>query len=213
MDDVLKLVDYFAKESEVIRQSPAIFITALILLGGLIWVVVNRSFSLRLTNAESSKALLEDRIRDYQEKLNGASPKEAQTKIAQLEATVAELVAHRKPFSDIQLERMTQSLDGLAGTIAVTADVGSADPATEGKLIQMRSFFRQEGWRVRSFRSSGADDPPRHGLVIYLRDGNAETDCDALTVALKAAGIEYELRRQDWTPDSDPLQLNFSDED
>jgi hypothetical protein len=214
MDDVLKLIDYFSKQWVVISQAPAAFAAGLAILTGICWVVLNSRHSVRHENDASTIDMLKNRLDEYKDKLNVDSPKEAQGKFEALEATVAKLLAAQnpQPISDDRLARMSRSLRGYVGTIAITSDIDSVNPVTDAKLHQFERFFQQEGWTVIARRSLGVKLAPPSGIVVINRNSE-QADGRVLEEALKAAGFEYELRAETSShEDMEPLQLNFSDE-
>jgi hypothetical protein len=88
MEEVKRLIEFFAKEGQVILQAPATFALCAVIIAGIIWAVFSFHYSGQIENlntqikttSESYEArikLKDDQLADYKSKLGGASPQEA----------------------------------------------------------------------------------------------------------------------------------------
>ena len=194
----------------MIYQAPLIFGVALALACAVIWVVLRREFTVPYEHLESELRLSKAQNADYQAKLDGASPDQAQKKILELETRIKSLEDPRV-LSDEQLARMEFALKHHAsGSICVSRDSGSVESA---KIqAQVRRFFERQGWKVEGFAGLGIAYPPDCGLVMYCRTGSTPSaDELSATLALNTAGVPFQVRRSEPNSLAPPLQLFFTD--
>ncbi|PAQ05410.1 hypothetical protein [Mesorhizobium temperatum] len=151
----------------------------------------------------SRLALRDDRIAEYERKLDGASPDEAHHKIAELERRL-DTMSDPRLFSEEQLGRMAASIDGYKGKILITRDGGSVESAKVH--VQLRRFFKRMGWDVDSWETMGSDNPPACGLVVFSGKDPPKDEIVVLA-AFDAAGIGYEKLSRTRSPASLPISF------
>lgn len=133
----------------------------------------------------------DEKIEDYQAKLEGAEPEEARADIKDLEARLARLEPRR--LSDTQQEAMVEHLRAAHGVIDVVVD----GPCTDGRPFSagFGAVFQKAGWRVGFPMVFGISDPPATGLKVTAKDLNRLSEADhALFTALDASGLRYNRR-------------------
>jgi len=150
-------------------------------------------------------ATLKERIESYKEKLGGATPDQAQKRIADLEQQLDDVRDKRRLTSD-QLKRMGDALSGRQGKVEVM--LGGAEGA--GVYGQVRRHFSQLGWIVHS-GGMAFPTPSKYGLRIYMPKEPNDDDRTVLA-AIEAAGLKCETLSE--KPDApERIRLIFTDTD
>ncbi|MER8952573.1 hypothetical protein NKH98_07495 [Mesorhizobium sp. M0833] len=197
MEQLLAIVAYFSKERAVIADAPATFIIGLILVGGLVWLATSRAYSLRLTNLESELRLSKAKEADYEAKLGGATPGEAQKSMDALERRLT-AVEPRRLLPD-QIDKMGAILAMHPGQVFICRDTGSVDTVRlEG---QLEKLFRQKGWGVLSAEAVGGNLQAPSGIVVATRTGKTLTEqARSVIDAFTAAGVPFDRRQHPAVP-------------
>ncbi|MDB5608585.1 MAG: hypothetical protein JWP25_5485 [Bradyrhizobium sp.] len=98
----------------MIRANLPAFFVILVLMIGVIWVVVNWSYTGVLANKNSQIELQDRQLADYREKLKGATPEEAKAKIDTLEHTLRVTVGQRwTPLTKSQIYDLASKLKAI----------------------------------------------------------------------------------------------------
>jgi hypothetical protein len=79
----------------MIRANLPTFLVILVLMVGVVWVVVNWSYSGVLASKSAQIELQDGQLADYRDKLKGATPEEAKAKIDALEDKVRNTIGDR----------------------------------------------------------------------------------------------------------------------
>lgn len=74
---------------DAIRAAPVLYLSAVAVVTGIVWLIINRLNAIRFAELEGRLRLRDDEIADYKRKLDGASPEEAAALIAAAEAKIA----------------------------------------------------------------------------------------------------------------------------
>ncbi|MER9329861.1 hypothetical protein [Mesorhizobium sp. M0488] len=183
----------------VVTQAPWVFVTLVIIVGGG-GVAIGRTWLNRtISNLQSDIATLESRhiakdekIADYQSKLNGATPDEARNLISALERRLAAL--EPRNLDPEQSRLLSTHLSNKPGSIQLIKDVGSPE---SGKIYaQFGVLLRRLGWELMEGSVMGLGNPPPTGIAVQSHAGDTLTeDAKALIAALQAAGIEYDVQK------------------
>jgi hypothetical protein len=91
MPDLVKLLEQWA----VVTAAPIPFAIAVVIAGGLIWLVVGWSYSSVISGKNAQIELQDRQLADYRDKLKGATPEEAKAKIDALEEKVRNTIGDR----------------------------------------------------------------------------------------------------------------------
>lgn len=188
----MDLVAYLKGEWLVISQAPVTFLTGALVIGALSYAFVRHQFSDRLASLGERLRLKDDRLKEYADKLSGASPDEARRMIASLEKRLDAL--EPRSLTPEQLDRLRQTISKTVGSVQIVKDMASAD-ATKMQA-QLEAIFRQSRWEVSSGMVIGVGNPPKCGIAISaaMDDPSAE-DASTILAAFDAAGIDYEHRQ------------------
>lgn len=173
-------------------SAPIPYIVALAIVAGIIWAIVNWSYSAVLASKDAEIQLLERQRDDYKDKLGGATPDEAKARIDRLEAQVKAISPRR--LSDDQKTRLASALRRLPGNIEIAQDMAAPDARPfAGDLIVA---FQSAGWQVQTPAVLGPGNPPPHGIGLIVSDPSSLTAHQALIVeGLNAAGVQFDLQR------------------
>lgn len=201
----------------LVTQAPWVFtsIAVALLLAG--WVVGRFMYSGRIALLKEAVETLRGRLTQRDETIEGLKAKltgstaDAQSTIGVLEKKL-DALGDPRLLSQDQLAKMAVALRRVAGTVHLTRDLDAMESVRA--YSQMRRFFKQQGWEVTGGTIFGMKEKTNSGLTIYARTGQTYSiDELALTAALDAAGIAYDLHRDDPAKEMAPLQLNFTDTD
>jgi hypothetical protein len=206
-----EFLKYVLSEAAVIGQAPLIFSAAVIVVGGLMFVVARWAYSTVNSHKDARIGTLEAmiKLRDDQlsNKFNTTPPDEAKALIAALQDQVSKL----------QPRRLTQEQR------ATIRDVARA-PAGEQWFIDLKwngmasdaeryaQDFREclglAGWAVRGNRIIGAGSD--EGLFVIVADeGALPPSLTALLKALEMAAIKYEIDRTSTRGTAPQLFIGF----
>lgn len=172
----------------VVTAAPWAFV-AFILIG----VVAGRFWQNGVVSTLTSRlALKDDRLNEYDRKLGGATPDEAQKKVEDLERRLKAL--EPRSLSLDQIKKMGAVLYKRPGQIRLTRDMGS--PESARIYSQIENVFDQNGWQVMSMSAMGVTKSTS-GIVITTRTGDSITDLEiCIREALSSADLAFEIRRQ-----------------
>jgi len=85
-------LDRLLEQWDVIAANPKPFLLALVVIAAIIWAVLSYFYKTRIENLRSEIALVMRQRDDYQEKLGGATPDQAKSKMEELEKRVKEAI-------------------------------------------------------------------------------------------------------------------------
>ena len=170
----------FPEQWEVIARAPVPFFVALTVVGAIIWAVLSYSYSTRVTNLELEIALVTRQRDDYRDKLGGASPDQAKSKIDELERRVKETIGSRwEPLSKEEAARLSAAVANLEKR---RIQIMFANQLGKNLARSIADAFENAGWRDVHFSEGG-------GLEIGISTGRG----DGLALKLKDA-IEESTR-------------------
>ncbi|MDE2105770.1 MAG: hypothetical protein KGL39_51575 [Patescibacteria group bacterium] len=146
-------------------------------------------FSERIATLKGRIEARDEKISDYDQKLEGASPDEARKRIEALELQVKALSPRR--LTEEQKTVMVRSLAGVRANIGIGKDMAVADAsAFTGDLA---SVFQQAGWGVSLPAFLGMGGPqPSSGLGFEIDNNNPQQAERAVQTAMAAAGLRFD---------------------
>lgn len=174
MPDFTKLLQEWA----VISSAPISFVAAAVILGGIIWGVVNWSYSSVLSNKNAQIDLLKERIAAYESKLKVASPEQA---VGELQSLKDQLAETKKKLAEIVNPPRDQNSVyqngrriGIVAGVQIEAtkqEVAFQQMTVGGELDQATNVeFRN---LILSYRGSDAIGQARQGLSATTTYHNA----------------------------------------
>ena len=188
----MELLKYLTGEGRVILQAPLIFLSALFLITLGIWGAINWSYSVQISNLNSSIKLKDDTIGSYKDKLSGATPDEAKKRLDSLELQVAALSPRR--LTETQIELIVSNVSRLKSSIALTSDM-----AGPSRLLKCDSKISDKRLCISDCISTpmvlGIGAPPPSGIAFLVRNPNFLTPTELeVQSALRAAGITFDVQ-------------------
>ncbi len=97
-----------------VATAPIPFLIAVILVGGVIWLVIGCSYGSVLESKNAQIELQDRQLSDYREKLQGATPEEAKAKIDALEEKVRNTIGSRwTPLTKDEINKLSAAVAGL----------------------------------------------------------------------------------------------------
>ncbi|TIN10396.1 hypothetical protein [Mesorhizobium sp.] len=184
----MEFITYIMGEAKVIAEAPVAFATMALVIGLMIYLWVRNHFADRLQSMEGRIQLRDDRISDYQAKLQGKSPDEAAATIEDLKRRLAAL--EPRGLSPEESATLRGALSGQTFSIDIFHD--SASGVSKKLHSQLAAAFKQSGWQVRAPMVVGIGNPPLSGLGIVGKPDSAPVK--AVAEALRRAGLEYDLQ-------------------
>lgn len=189
MDDFLK---YIVSEWAVIRQTPVVFVAAILVVIGLVYFAIDWRYSSVISSLKERISLRDDQIGQLKDKVGTASPDEIKARIDRLESEVKALSPRR--LSDAQRSQLTTGLRRLPGTIQILQDM--AAPDARGFAGDLIVAFQNAGWQVQTPAILGPGNPPPHGIGLIVSDPASLTPHQSLIAeALRAIGVQFDLQR------------------
>jgi hypothetical protein len=198
MEPLLKLL---TDEWSVLQQSPRLFIIAVVLASGAIWLALDWKYSAQIANLERRLSLKDDQIQDYKSKLNGASPDEAKRRLDELDLTVKKLrdalasldaFEPYTPLSDLQSKTISDAFKSLTPP-RMFISFAAPDQSASKLAGQFAKVFKSVG--IQSPMSvSGFDGDDDFGIQLLVRHRDSP---DKLTLdyinAFKQSNIDFKL--------------------
>ncbi len=193
-----KLIEYLSKEGRLVLQAPAVFLIAVVLCAVVIWTAMGWAYSARFEGQAASLSSLEDRLKlkdekiaSYKEKLSGATPEEARSRIDALELQIKALSPRRVSLEQRHL--IVRALAGSIGVVSIVQDMAAAD--AKPLAADLAVAFQSANWQVRLPMVVGPSNVPATGLALRVRDPNALRPIEHnVRAALQAAGLDFELQ-------------------
>lgn len=183
-----EFLEFFQKEGAVILHAPVTFLLALALLGGVIWLIVRREFTVPVANLESELRLSRARNDDYEAKLHGKSPSEAAAAIEDLKNRLAAM--EPLSLSSDQLNILYDMLSREPAAIEIVHD--GASFISKKMHSQLVAVFKKAGWLVTAPMAMGVNGVP--GAAIILTGDVEKSDVNLVVSALKKASVRYYVR-------------------
>ena len=186
LEDFIK---YTLGEWRMIAQSPVSFIVAVLVIGLFIWGAMTWGYGREMS-------LLRQQVADYKDKLSGASPNEAKTKI---ETLISEVTALRNQMQGRRLtpEQRNKIIETVrlpnANTfkVQVVREVSAQD--TGALANDFLTAFQAAGWQT-SYGSMMFGAPAPSGLALLVTDQNNLSSSERIVLAaLKSAQIQFDI--------------------
>jgi hypothetical protein len=178
----------------LISAAPIPFFLVTIAIIGLVWVVVNWSYSAVLSSKNSQIELLVRQVGDYKDKLNGATPYEAKARIDSLEARLSRVEPRR--LSDEQRNIIASFVTVPYGNnymISAQSEMACGD--CRQYLDNFQEILHNAHWNIERISLSNATAASPKGIAILTPDtGHPLPEASALMSALKAAEIDFDLK-------------------
>jgi hypothetical protein len=182
---------YFLEEWDVLTSAPFTFLLATIVTGSLIWLAMRWRYEGIIDTLKSRLAAKDDKITDYKEKLEGASPDEAKAVIDALEKRLEKLEPRK--LDRACGAKMVGILKAHAGKVDIAQDMQSADARL--LAIALADVFSEAGWTVQSPAVLGPSNPPVEGIAVTVRDIEDLSEQDkAIFAAMEACGHPFDAR-------------------
>jgi hypothetical protein len=186
LEDFIK---YILGEWRMIAQFPVSFIVAVLVIGLFIWGAMTWGYGREMS-------LLSQQVADYKDKLSGASPNEAKTKI---ETLISEVAALRNQMQGRRLtpEQRNKIIETVrlpnANTFKVQV-VREASAQDTGALANdFLTAFQAAGWQT-SYGSMIFGAPAPSGLALLVTDQNNLSSSEHIVLAaLKSAQIQFDI--------------------
>jgi len=174
--------------SVIVQAWPSLSLTALALIATT-WLVVGWLYRHQLATLKERIALKDDRIKEYERKLDGATPEEAKDRVDALE----KLVQHLKPRELTAEQHITllTHLQRNAGAVRVEFTLG--DKSSQDYADTLAGIFREAGWDVQRMQVMTSWGTPNPGLRVLMPLDLPPTPLQqAVVAALAAAGIAFD---------------------
>lgn len=178
----------------LISAAPIPFLLVTIATIGIVWFVVNWSYSAVLSSKNSQIELLERQVADYKDKLSGATPYEAKAKINSLEARLSRIEPrHLSTDQRNIIASLVTVTYGINYVISAQSDMTCADCGQY--LSEFQDILHKARWDTVTTRVSGASAASPKGIAIITPDtNNPLPEASALITALVAAKIDFDLK-------------------
>lgn len=142
------IADSLAKQFVTVWNAPVPFLAAVLLAGWVIWKLVQREYANRLADAGSRLELANDRVKEYERKLSGASPDEAGAKVAALEQRIAALVNPPRDPDGVYQHGIKRGIAQGATLSLATSSATFPSIVADGDFDANAEFEFRE-WRLR----------------------------------------------------------------
>jgi hypothetical protein len=187
------------RQARAVVAAPLLFALAILVAGATVWGAVHVSYRAILASKDRHIALLERRIADYRDAVNGATPDKALRRIEAMEIEMKTLRLRAQPRRVTQQQRQA-ILDrsrlpagaSLRGVTVTVEDNCSDCPAFAADLVA--ALRDTQGWSVNTATMPSPSNRPRTGLAIRVADRlRPPPDAAVLQQALRSAGLEYTM--------------------
>ncbi|MFF0919109.1 hypothetical protein ACFYE8_05330 [Rhizobium leguminosarum] len=184
----MNLLSMIQQNWAVISQAPFV-VVGLLLATAVAAFSVGRFFlSEKVANLESRLATKDETIANYREKLAGATPDEARSKIDELERRLSAL--EPSILSASQSAMFSAIVGTKPGSVQVVVDLASANRQQLAR--QLERSLKDVGWNVEIGSAAGVSNPPKTGISIT--PGSVDiADANILARAFDAIGVAYEM--------------------
>lgn len=151
-----------------------------------------------LGQKDSTIQTLEEQIKGYSDRLNGATPEQAQKKIVDLETRLARVEPRR--ITDDQRRAISDVLSQNPGSqVLISSDMSCADCGAF--TADFRDVLNTARWRVLASSVLGAANASPKGIAIETPNlSHPSPEAESLMRALGQAKIPYDLKAR--APDS-----------
>jgi hypothetical protein len=188
-----EIISKFAEQAAVIKAAPYPFILAVALVIGVIWVIVNYFYSNTLSSKNAQLELADRQIADYKQKLGGASPDEAKMRIDALEKRLAQMEP-RRLTKEQQTIMSSRLLPLPKASIRIVHDGACID--CNQYAADFNAAFSAAGWPVMAAMGLGIGPQSPKGVTLVVYDTGNPAAENALTKALEAAVVLFDVVRQ-----------------
>lgn len=196
---------FFQSNWEVIVASPIAFLGTFavgIVVGFLITNYLNK---IKVESLNERIKLKDDKLKEFEEKLNGATPDAAQSRILDLEKRL--LAVEPNKLSDKQTDLLTKILSKSPAKVSIVKDgTGSKHLAI---VKQIEKVFRNAGWQSTSGMALGISSPPKTGISIST--ANDEQISNFVFEAFAAANIEFDKSAARTNRTADEIEILITD--
>jgi hypothetical protein len=192
MDEFLsKLAEQFA----VIRAAPYPFLLSVAIVIGAVWFMVNWAYGTILSSKNAQLELADRQLGDYRQKLSGASPDEAKSKIEALTTEInqlrAQLQARRlTPAQRDAIAQTSRLAPGQVFSIQIMRDMGASDGGAYAN--DFMAVFQAAGWKV-SYGSILFGTPAPTGLALLVKSSSLSAAEKMVFDALRGAQIQFDV--------------------
>jgi hypothetical protein len=152
----------------------------------------------RIENLQTLTDLREAQLQDYKDKLNGASPDQARTRMEALESRLFEVLSQvaslaPRTLTDRQRRAALAALDRFRGSrIKILSD--AAAPDVKPLADALTATFNGAAWHVETGIALEAADSPPTGIALLVPDPARLTPPQqSIAEALRDAGLAFDL--------------------
>lgn len=176
----------------MIAQAPVTFAAGVLVAAAMMYAAARWRYAGTIASLEERLKLRDDRVAEYERKLQGATPDQAKATIEELERKINALGPRR--IGPEQRQKMTATISSLRGSrVAIAADGASSDAPNIARALG--SAFANAGWAVQSSMVLALGNPPPSGVGIAVKNPNSLTQIEAVvTQAFRDAGVEFDLQ-------------------
>lgn len=202
MDEFLKRL---AEQAAVIKAAPYPFALAVLVAAGAIWLAVNWAYAAILASKTAQLELADRQLAEYKQKLSGASPDEAKTKI---ETLISEVTALRNQMQGRRLtpEQRNKIIEAIRLPnsnnlqVQIVREVSAQD--TGALANDFMTAFQAAGWKT-GYGSMMFGAPSPTGLALLVSDQNKLSPTESIVLAaLRAAQIQFDVLQSPSSPNT-----------
>lgn len=187
--------EYLLGEASVIAEAPVTFAVIVIVLSVITYFVVRHQFKDRFASEESKTEALEarlklrdDQLADMGQKMESATPGQADELISELKEQIAALQPYG--IASEKVLKMVEVLKKAPSDICITQDVSAPDALN--LFNQISRVFKEAGWTVdRRQGVLGLTDPPDCGVTLIRNSADYDADLPLIRKALDLAGLDF----------------------
>lgn len=184
-------LEFAGKEGRTVLSAPVSFATAATIIIAGTWAVTNYFYQHKIEDLESRLKLKDDQIIDYKDKLNGATPIEAKSRIDTLENQVKALLPRH--ISQEQKRVMASVLKNTKSVILFGQDVSASD--AKQLVTDFSDIFSMLGWDTRVAIIGAMRNPPRSGVALRVQNKDQLTSVEqTVKLALQASGVAFDIQ-------------------
>ncbi len=186
----MEFVDQAQAVWPLVKGAPFLVLLLIALLSLVIWLILNWRYQATIESLKSRLELKDDRIVDYERKLDVGSPDEAKAKLKELELRL-DLLEPKIISADAQ-GKMTAALRCSNGVADIVHDISSRNAQIFAD--NLARVFREAGWEVRRPMVMGVTNPPISGLSVKVKNPNQLTEVEKAAVSsINAAALRFDL--------------------
>jgi hypothetical protein len=186
------LISHMGDEWRLVTHGPVLFIVSVLIVGSLAYGIARGQYEARMATLKERLDFKDDQVKEYKDKLSGATPDEAKARFDALERRVTQIGGRR--LTRDQRDRLMHSVIGAGAGAFISIAYAMSQGDCGAYATDFARTFSDAGWDVENVATMGLESESFRGTSVVVTNATALQPLESTVLnALRNAEIQFDL--------------------